>query len=250
MSEITAEQLKSLVAPNGKAAILNNTAVAFNKYADAYGINTPLRKAHFLAQLAHESAHFNTTVEYGGPSKRYAPWYGRGLIQTTWEENYQDLYEWCVKNGFEDAPEFFTRSGREEVAKFPWAFICAIWYWETRKLNVLADDDNIRAITKKINGGYNGLEDRINYLNKAKKIFKAGKAKAVDAAPGKITEKFKVSDVQVALNKHGFVIEVDGKMGPKTIAAVKMFQKLNDLVPDGVIGPKTAKVLFGINEQA
>lgn len=239
---LTFEQLKSIVSPNGNKAIVENTVTAFNTYAADYGIDTPLRKAHFIAQLAHESAHFNTTVEYGGKSTRYAPWYGRGLIQTTWEANYIAFYKWAVENGFPDAPEFFTPSGREQVARFPWAFLCAVWYWDSRNLNQLADADNVRGITKAINGGYNGLDERISYLNKAKKIFKQ-KANPVDVPAGSVVGKFKVRDVQQALVNAGYHVDVDGKSGPQTIAAVKMFQKMNGLVPDGVIGPQTAAKL-------
>lgn len=246
MADLTFEQLKSLVAPYGNDAIINNTVTAFNKYADICEINTPLRKAHFLAQIAHESDSFKTTVEYGGKNKRYAPWFGRGLIQVTWETNYIDFYEWCVNQGFDNVPEFFTPSGRDKVAQFVWAFLGAVWYWQTRDLNKLADEDNVRAITKSINGGYNGLDDRIAKLNKAKKIFNV-KALKVDVESGSIVtkKKYTVTEVQQALVSHGFAIAVDGKMGPKTIAAVQMFQKLNDLVPDGVLGPKTEAKLFG-----
>ena len=246
MADLTFEQLKSLVAPYGNDSIIRNTVVAFNKYADICQINTPLRKAHFLAQIAHESDSFKTTVEYGGASKRYAPWFGRGLIQVTWEANYIDFYEWCVEQGFEDVPEFFTAKGRDKAAQFVWAFLGAVWYWQTRNLNNLADEDNVRAITKSINGGYNGLDDRMNKLNKAKKIFGV-KALKVDSDSGSIVtkKKYTVSQVQNALVSHGFSLVVDGKMGEKTIAAVKMFQKLNDLVPDGVLGPKTEAKLFG-----
>lgn len=244
MAELTFEQLKSITAPYGDATILKNTVTAFNKYAEEFGLDNNLRKAHFLAQIAHESDHFKTTVEYGGKNTRYAPWYGRGLIQTTWEANYVDFYEWCVKRGIDDVPEFFNGKNREKVAQFPWAFLCAVWYWESRKLNDLADDDNVRAITKKINGGYNGLADRIQFLNKAKKIFKLKEVK-VDTDPGKVVgAKFKVRDIQEALVKQGMRIDVDGKMGAQTIAAVKLFQKFNGLVPDGVIGPKTQEKLF------
>lgn len=240
--DITFKQLKS-IAPSGKQSILQNTVTAFNKYAKSSSINTTLRQAHFIAQLAHESDMFRTTVEYGGNNTRYAPWYGRGLIQTTWKENYLDFYQWAVQEGF-DPPEFFSGSNKEEVAKFPWAFLCAVWYWESRNLNKLADQDNIRAITKSINGGYNGLQDRIGYLNRAKEILKL-KPLDVDAPAGTITTKHKVINVQQALVKAGFVVIVDGKKGDDTIAAVKMFQKINGLVPDGVIGPKTANKLFG-----
>lgn len=244
MSELTFEQIKSIVSPYGDATILKNTATAFNKYAEEFGLTTDLRKAHFLAQIAHESDHFKTTVEYGGSKTRYAPWYGRGLIQTTWEVNYQEFYQWCIDRGIEDVPEFFNGKQREAVAQFPWAFISALWYWDTRKLNALADKDDVRAITKKINGGYNGLADRINFLNKAKKIFKVKVGKN-DVDPGTIVKsKFTVREVQEALVKQGLKIDVDGQMGSQTVAAVKLFQKLNGLVPDGVIGSKTQAKLF------
>lgn len=240
---LTYEQLKS-IAPYGKKDILEQTVKAFNKYADKLDLNTPLRKAHFIAQIAHESDSFKTTREYGGSKTRYAPWYGRGLIQTTWRENYVHFYEWCVKNGFHDAPEFFTERGREKVAEFDWAFLCAVWYWDWKKLNVLADKDDVRGITKKINGGYNGLDDRIKYLNNAKKVFKL-KAAVNDVPKGTVTaKKYTVREVQTALVKHGYKITVDGIMGKNTKAAVTMFQKTNGLVPDGIIGQKTAKVLF------
>lgn len=243
---LTVEQLKSIVAPYGRDEIIKNTVIAFNEYAEEFGITTPLRKAHFIAQIAHESDRFKTTVEYGGPSRRYAPWYGRGLIQTTWEENYAAFYEWCVIKGF-NPPEFFRGNRREEVAQFPWAFLCAVWYWSSRNLNALADQDNVREITRKINGGYNGLDDRIELLNRAKKVFGV-KVLKVDAASGSIVtkKKYTVKQVQEALARHGMNIVVDGKMGPKTIAAVKAFQKVNGLVPDGVIGPKTEAVLFNV----
>lgn len=233
---ITTEQVKSLVSPGGKAAIIKETVALFNQYADDYGINTPLRKAHFLAQLAHESDHFNTTKEYGGASKRYAPWFGRGLIQVTWEENYVEFYEWAAKAGL-NPPEFFTAEGRDKAALFPWAFWGAIWYWTKHKLNALADRDDVLAITKKINGGTNGLDDRKRYLAKAKQIFGVtGSAPADD-------DGYKVIDIQRALIERGFRIDADGRNGPKTNAAVRLFQKMNGLTADGVVGPKTAKML-------
>ena len=242
--QITESQLKSIVKPGGKSSVIAGAVEGFNDYAATVGINTPLRAAHFIAQLAHESDHFNTTVEYGGSRKRYAPWYGRGLIQTTWQENYASFYKWAVEKGFKDVPEFFTSSGREKVAQFPWAFLCAIWYWDAHNLNRLADQDNVRAITRAINGGYNGLDDRIRYLNLAKKIFKLD-TNAVDVESGTILGGKSVREIQEALVKQGYKISVDGKMGPQTLAAITLFQKVNGLVPDGVVGPKTLAVLFG-----
>lgn len=241
-SELTVEQLRQ-ISRGGDPKILDNTVKAFNQYADKFDINTALRKAHFIAQIAHESDYFATTREYGGSKTRYAPWYGRGLIQTTWETNYILFYQWAVEQDL-NPPEFFTSKGREAVAEFPWAFISAIWYWDAHRLNRFADKDDVRAVTKTINGGYNGLAKRIELLNRAKKVFAATR-NPVDVAEGSITQKtFKVIDVQNALIAAGFSIVNDGKMGPKTVAAVKMFQKVNELVPDGVIGPKTIEKLF------
>lgn len=242
-TQITSAQLKAIVTPGGKAEILDNTAKFFNQMSDQLGINTPLRKAHFIAQIAHESAHFNTTREYGGSKTRYAPWYGRGLIQTTWEANYADFTKWCKEKGI-DSPNFATAEHRDKVAMFPWALLSAVCYWDRHDLNELADKDDIRAITKKINGGYNGLPDRIKYLNLAKKVFGVG-VKDIDSEPGTVTVKRTVADVQQALVNKGFKVTVDNKAGTQTKTALMAFQKLNGLVPDGVLGPKTEKVLFG-----
>lgn len=241
-ASITADDIKSITAPYGNAQIIEQTAIGFNEWADKLEINTPLRKAHFLAQLAHESDHFKTTREYGGSNTRYAPWFGRGLIQTTWEENYAAFTKWCTANKLGN-PNFATAEHRDKVALFPWAFLCAVWYWQSRKLNDLADKDDVRGITKKINGGYNGLDDRIRFLNKAKKVFGLSEG-SNDVAPGTSVVGKTTAEIQAALNKNGFKIEVDGKAGPATIAAIKAFQKYNGLVPDGVIGPVTAGVLF------
>lgn len=244
--DLTVADLRK-ITPQGNKYILEQTVEYFNQYAEEFGLTTALRKSHFLAQIAHESAHFTTTKELGGQSylrgKRYFPFYGRGLIQCTWEYNYAEFYEWCVERGL-NPPEFFRESKLDVVAEFPYAFFCAVWYWDKHNLNRLADDDNVRAITKKINGGYNGLDDRITKLNAAKGIWKV-KINKVDTDVGSITEKkYSVRDVQEALVSHGMDIEVDGKMGEQTVTAVKLFQKLNDLVPDGIIGKLTAEKLF------
>jgi len=238
---LTVADLKAIV-PTAKMAIIEPTVVFFNQWAEKLEIDTPLRKAHFIAQIAHESAHFQTTVEYGGKKARYAPWYGRGLIQTTWKENYEKFTAWCNKHDLGN-PDFATAEHRDAVALFPWAFLCAVWYWQQHNLNEFADADNVRVITKKINGGYNGIDDRIKYLNRAKKVFGVAPA-AVDVDAGSIVTKHSVKDVQTALVSKGFKLNIDGNAGPMTIAAIKAFQKHNQLVPDGIIGPVTAKVLF------
>lgn len=137
-----------------------------------------LRLAHFTAQLAHESAGFTTTREFHdgtnyegrkdlgntqqGDGKRYR---GRGLMQTTGRANYRDAAA-GIRRLRPDAPDFETHP--EELERFPWALLSATHYWQSRGLNRWADADNLRAVTRRINGGYNGLADRQRYLHKAK----------------------------------------------------------------------------------
>ena len=153
-----------------------------NKYKSLlakYGITTPLRLAHFFSQIAHESGGFKYLVELGG--KSYFDKYegrkdlgntqkgdgykfkGRGYIQVTGRANYSEISK-DLKIDFINNPELLE----QEVN----AMVSALWFWNKRKLNQFADLDDIKTITKKINGGYNGLKERQEYLTQYKKIFK------------------------------------------------------------------------------
>ncbi len=153
-----------------------------NKYKSLlakYGITTPLRLAHFFSQIAHESGGFKYLAELGG--KSYFDKYegrkdlgntqkgdgykfkGRGYIQVTGRANYSEISK-DLKIDFINNPELLE----QEVN----AMVSALWFWNKRKLNQFADLDDIKTITKKINGGYNGLKERQEYLTQYKKIFK------------------------------------------------------------------------------
>lgn len=136
---------------------------------------TPLRKAHFIAQIAHESAGFATLVEYAsgeayegrkdlgntqpGDGVRYK---GRGVIQLTGRSNYRQLGEY-LGLGLEAQPD---------LAALPWvAYQVAAHYWLDRNINGDADRDDLEAVTRKINGGTNGLKSRATLLAKAKRAF-------------------------------------------------------------------------------
>ncbi len=158
--------------PSGRAAQL---APELNRTMIEYDITTPLRQAHFLAQVAHESDRFNALEEYAsgadyewrddlgniypGDGVRYK---GRGLIQVTGRLNYRD----CGRALGVDLVSNPTRLADPDLASRS-----AGWYWDSRKLNPDADRDDVRAVTKVINGGFNGLDDRMQLLAAAKKVL-------------------------------------------------------------------------------
>ena len=139
-------------------------------------ITTPLRIAHFIAQLAHESGSFRYTEELAdgtayegradlgntqpGDGPRYK---GRGLIQLTGRANYA-AYSKAAGVDYVARPQL--------VASDPYAAVdVACWFWKTRGLNELADQDDVRAITRRINGGFNGIDDRIDFLTRGKAVL-------------------------------------------------------------------------------
>jgi putative chitinase len=184
----------------------------FNKYK----VNTPLRIAHFMGQIEHESnlqpKHENLNYSYNQLIKIFKSdfdlnkdrvlseiekktarllankpkdianfvyanqggngnvnsgdgwkYRGRGFIQVTLKDNYRELSKYTGID-FLNNPDLLLNEANSVIA--------ALWYWDKHKLNILADKDNINLITKKINGGYNGLSHRIALVNKWKKILK------------------------------------------------------------------------------
>ena len=179
---------------------------ALNKVLPENKIDTPLRVCHFLAQILHESGHLKYNAEnlnYSASAlqsvfKKYFPnetianeyarkpekiankvyanrmgngseasgdgwkYRGRGLIQLTGKNNYtscgKDLEVDLVNNpDLLLVPEYALKS--------------ACWFWNKNNLNQSADNDDINTITRKINGGINGLADRSSILKKAKGVL-------------------------------------------------------------------------------
>ncbi|WP_375674136.1 MULTISPECIES: glycoside hydrolase family 19 protein [unclassified Bartonella] len=151
----------------------------------SYGaLTTPLRIAHFLSQCAHESDGFFTLREYAS-GRAYegrrdlgnvnpgdgVHFKGRGLIQLTGRNNYRRFTRfWCLVDEQAVDCEAFP----QELEKFPAALWSAVWFWQMKGLNRLADQDDYLGITKAINGGRNGLVQRLIYLNRAKKLLGLG----------------------------------------------------------------------------
>ncbi|MDP3779220.1 MAG: glycoside hydrolase family 19 protein [bacterium] len=191
-----------LIVPGLALSVASGFLGPLNEAMDEFEINTPLRMAGFIAQTAHESGGYVTFVEnlnYSAQSltrtwpTRFTPiqaavyarqperianrayanrngngneasgdgwkYRGRGVIQITFRAN----YEACgIALGVDLAEH-------PELLESPrYAFRSGAWFWNSRHLNALADADDFVAITKKINGGINGLPDRQMYYRRAK----------------------------------------------------------------------------------
>jgi len=215
------------------------------------GIDTPLRLAHFMAQLAHESAHFRTTLEFAsgaayegradlgnthkGDGIRYR---GRGLIQTTGRANYKEATI-DIQKIISTSPDF--EANPTQLEEFPWALLSGISYWRRRNINRQADRDDIRGVTKAINGGYNGLDSRRKYLAKAKAIFMDDHTVAGASSPvlRQGDKGDPVVDLQNELIDAGYGVLADGDFGQHTKDAVVDFQASHGLKNDGVVGAQT-----------
>lgn len=206
MTELTKEQLKQLLPKN---PYIDYWHKALIQLLPDYEINTPQRMAAFIAQCAHESGSFMFLTEnlnYRWQSLRkvfpkYFPddaiaqdyaskankqeaianriyasrmgngpeesgdgyrFRGRGLIQLTGRSN----YTWFAAS-LEISPEEAT----EYLTTFEGAAQSACWFWETNKLNQWADKGDILTLTKRINGGTIGLDDRIKHYEHALHIL-------------------------------------------------------------------------------
>jgi len=162
-----------------------------------FGITTRIQQAAFIAQLAHESGGFRYLREVGDGSGQALVAYfnakysnradlgnrggddgyqfrGRGFIQLTGRENYAR----ASRELFTDNPNLLLKSP-DEAAKPEVAFRIAGWYWRSRNLNAVTADGGVsafRAITRSINGGYNGWEDRLRYYQAARQELATGGA--------------------------------------------------------------------------
>ncbi|MBC7664653.1 MAG: hypothetical protein H7276_12845 [Caulobacter sp.] len=119
-----------------------------------YGITTCLRKAHFLAQVGPETGDLKWMKEIGAHHGGYE---GRGLLQLTSEPNYK-AYGKAVTHDF-------LGEHAKEVEEPKWAVDSATWFWDKyRDLSPWADKNDLRFICCRINGGFNGYDDRHDRL--------------------------------------------------------------------------------------
>lgn len=222
--QITAALLSAIAGGAMTASRKANIAsiiAGLDAMGEAMGLLVPHRAAHFLAQIAHESgrfvydkeawdgkgaqARYDTRTDLGntaavdGDGKLYR---GRSSMQLTGKANYTEFRDWCWAQGLK-APDFVAEPDR--VNEDPWEGLVPIWYWSTRNLNRYADqEDGVEMITRKINGGTNGLDDRIALYVRAALVILGRKLEA---------------------------------------GAVRSFQSENGLTPDDIAGPETRKGL-------
>lgn len=195
---LTDAQLAAIM-PNMPAARRALFLPALNQTMQAYTISNRLRAAAFLGQLAHESGEFRYMEELWGPTAqqlRYEPpstlatrlgntqagdgkrYKGRGPIQITGRANYKRYGELLG----------LDLVGKPELVATPGVGLSAAgMFWRTNGLNALAELQDYREITRRINGGYTGWEDRLRYYEAAKKVLATGfsvpKSAPVPAAP-------------------------------------------------------------------
>ena len=154
-------------------------AYGLDKYCPQYSINTPLRLAHFLAQACHETGGFKWLKEIWGPTpaqKRYEGrqdlgnnrpgdgrlYCGRGIFQLTGRGNYARI----------GAALALPLEVEPELACDPQISVkIACHYWMTHGINAPADADNCELVTRLINGGLNGIDDRKACLARAKEVL-------------------------------------------------------------------------------
>jgi len=182
---VTLNQMLEIIGSQQHQDRIQAMMPGINETCDRFQINTPLRIAHFFGQILHESGGFRWLREIWGPTdaqRRYEPqsrlardlgnehpgdgkrYMGRGVIQLTGRYNYKQ---------FSDAMGMDFVSNPDLVASPQYAVLVGGWYWDTRKINSAADQDDLTRVTRLVNGGKNGLADRRRYLDRAKKVLNA-----------------------------------------------------------------------------
>ena len=289
MFDFKKEHLAAMIPGNKN---VTDWYIALMEVMPNYGITTERRIAHFISQCAHESNNFRSLSEnlnysekalnavfgryFGAAPKRNAAEYarnpqlianyvyqdefrkykmgnvnpgdgwlfrGRGLKQLTGRENYTRFGESIDITAEEAADYVSTPKGAVESA---------CWFWDTNNLNDIADTDDVKRMTKKINGGSIGLADRQSRYTKAMEIL--GNPVSIAAADD-TDDEIDLSDIGVLrrgsrgegvkLMQEALGLGADGIFGPGTERSLKAWQLSQGLEADGVAGPKTLGKLLG-----
>lgn len=181
-----------------KAQIANadSVVVALQRYGPRFGLDQPHRLAQFLAQVLHESGAFVFDREKWGPTaqqKKYDTgslakklgntragdgflFRGRTGMQITGRSNTRAFRDWCRKlmsglvlaapgSAALPVPDF--EKTPDAMLTDPWEGLGPIWYWDSRGISRYADQGDIEMVTKAINGGLTGYQDRLDWYARA-----------------------------------------------------------------------------------
>ena len=243
-----------------------------------YEINTPERIAGFVAQCGHESLNFkvleeNLNYSADGLNKIFPKYFeragrdaknyhrkpeaianvvyssrmgnagessgdgwkfrGRGVIQLTGKHNYEAFGNDIGKYLDEVVEYLGTKMGALESA---------CWYWNSRNINSAADVGDIVKMTKLVNGGTIGLEDRKHHYERALEIL-GGEAKSLPTPVESV--RLGSEGEMVALIQKKLGLTSDGVFGKVTQKLVMEWQMDHGLTPDGIVGPQTMQKMIG-----
>lgn len=269
---LTKQQLDLLLGRDSK-----DWYYLLDEYFNKYDINTDYRVSGFMSQTIHESNHYKYLSEnlnysakrlnqvfpkYFARAGRNAADYhrqpekianivyanrmgngspesgdgwryrGGGLIQLTGKNNYHNFSN-SIGIDVQEAAEY-VRSPRGAVHS-------ACWFWSENNLNRYCDNKDVVTLSKRVNGGTNGLRDRVNIWDKSLSLMQNGASPYSFVTLSVGSRGRDVAKIQQALN-----IASDGIYGNNTKKAVMSWQAKNGLVADGIIGPKTYRKLQNI----
>ncbi len=219
---LTFETLKKITGPiaPGSNQVRNAQSflLALNRHGYDLGLNQPHRLAYLLGQVLLEcgafrydreiwgptpaQARYDTRADLGNTPERDGDGYkfrGRTGMQITGRDNYRAFTAW-VRRLDPTAPDF--EKDPDAANLDPWEGLGPLWYWSERGLNPLADRGDVRAVTRRINGGYNHLSERKRWTLRAQLVLLG----------------YGATDLRAFQRAAGLV--VDGIPGPKSHAAL------------------------------
>lgn len=175
MPNVSKQQLQSIYR-EAKASLIDLYLEPINLTLQRFDLSTPERRRMFLAQIGHESGQLRYTEELasgeayegrvalGNTTKGDGVKYkGRGLLQITGRSNYL-LCSLALDLPLLENPEL--------LKQLPYSCLSAGWFWNNNNLNSYCDKGDFYGLTKRINGGLNGIEDRVLLYKRACEAIK------------------------------------------------------------------------------
>ena len=225
-------------------------------------VTTFLRAVLWCAQVGHESGGLQWMEEIAdgsayewrgdlgnnqpGDGKRYK---GRGPIQLTGRSNYREFSRWANARGLVNSPTFFE-DNPQAVSEPRWGFMAAAFFWSTRDINRFADGREVTNSTRVINGGTNGLQDRINRYNMAfplgDRLLPDQETELMGAVADGVAEQLVGTKGQGWLDLLGRAVETDPTRGRFAVEVLGViFEQLAGPVEKGKDNPDRGKSFGG-----